>query len=131
MVKVVASKIPNKKFWDKRKVFITGHTSFKGTWLKLWLEHLGSRVYGLSKNYPSFPNNLYQKIYKKNNEVGSILNYKELQKKMSKSNSDIAFHFAAQSIVSEASKMPIDTYKTNILGTATFLESCLKAKKLN
>ena len=130
MVKVVASKIPNKKFWDKRKVFITGHTSFKGTWLKLWLEHLGSRVYGLSKNYPSFPNNLYQKIYKKNNEVGSILNYKELQKKISKSNSDIAFHFAAQSIVSEASKMPIDTYKTNILGTATFLESCLKAKKV-
>ena len=63
MVKVVVGKIPNRKFWNNKKVFITGHTSFKGTWLKIWLEHLGSKVYGLSKNYPSYPDNLYQKIY--------------------------------------------------------------------
>ena len=40
---MVAKKIPNKKFWKKKKVFLTGHTSFKGTWLKFWLEYLGSK----------------------------------------------------------------------------------------
>ena len=91
---------------------------------------MGSKVYGLSKDYPSYPDNLYQKIYKINKERGTILNYAQLKKKIIKSNSEIAFHFAAQSIVSEASERPIDTYKTNILGTAYFLESCLKSKNI-
>ena len=47
--------LPNNKFWKNKKIFITGHTSFKGTWLKMWLEYLGAKVEGYSIDYPSKP----------------------------------------------------------------------------
>ena len=55
--------LPNNKFWKNKRVFLTGHTSFKGTWLKMWLENLGAKVRGYSVNYPSYPVSLYKVIY--------------------------------------------------------------------
>ena len=57
--------LPNNKFWKNKRVFLTCHTSFKGTWLKMWLENLGALVQGYSVDYPSYPNSLYKVIYKK------------------------------------------------------------------
>ena len=65
MVGLKYNKIPNKFFWNNKKIFLTGHTSFKGTWLKLWLETLGSKIIGYSSNYPSHPKSLYKILFKK------------------------------------------------------------------
>ena len=73
---------PNTLFWKNKKVFITGHTSFKGTWLKIWLEKLGAKVIGYSIDYPSYPVSLYKLVYKKKIKSENILNHKYLKKKL-------------------------------------------------
>lgn len=117
-------KVADQKFWKNKKIFLTGHSSFKGSWLKLWLEYMGAEVDGYSINYPSYPRTLYKLIYKKKIKSENILNFKHLKKRILKSKPDIVFHFAAQSILSEAKKNPIKNYQTNIIGTATLLEAC-------
>ena len=117
-------KVANQKFWKNKRVFLTGHSSFKGTWLKLWLEYMGAKVDGYSINYPSYPRALYKIIYKKKINREDILNFQHLKKRILKTKPDIVFHFAAQSILSEAKKNPIKNYQTNIIGTATILEAC-------
>jgi CDP-glucose 4,6-dehydratase len=120
--------LPNYKFWKNKKVFITGHTSFKGTWLKMWLEHLGAKVRGYSIDYPSRPTSLYKIVYKKKVKSEDILNHRNLKKKIKNFKPDIVFHLAAQSILSEAKKNPIDNFKTNAIGTASILEACIASK---
>lgn len=121
-------KLPNKKFWKNKKVFLTGHTSFKGAWLKLWLENLGAEVLGYSIDYPSEPISLYKLLFKKKIIKEDVLNIRYLKKKIIKYKPDIVFHFAAQTILSEANKNPLDNFKTNIIGTATVLEACSSSK---
>jgi CDP-glucose 4,6-dehydratase len=122
--------LPNNKFWKNKRVFLTGHTSFKGTWLKMWLENLGALVKGYSVDYPSYPNSLYKVIYKKKIKSENILNYAYLKKKILEFKPDVVFHLAAQSILSEAKKNPINNYKTNIIGTASVLEACVLSKSV-
>ena len=117
-------KVADQKFWKNKKIFLTGHSSFKGTWLKLWLEYMGAKVDGYSINYPSYPRALYKIIYNKKINREDILNFQHLKKRILKTKPDIVFHFAAQSILSEAKKNPIKNYQTNIIGTATILEAC-------
>jgi CDP-glucose 4,6-dehydratase len=129
VLKMIKS-LPNNKFWKNKRVFLTGHTSFKGTWLKMWLENLGAKVKGYSVNYPSYPISLHKVIYKKKIKSEDILNYNYLKKKILEFKPDIVFHMAAQTILSEAKKNPIDNYKTNIIGTASVLESCALSKSV-
>ena len=96
--------LPKTKFWKNKRVFITGHTSFKGTWLKIWLEKLGAKVKGYSIDYPSKPVSLYKLIYKEKIKSEDILNNKYLKKKINEFKPHIVFHLAAQSIISEAKK---------------------------
>jgi len=124
----MTKKIPNSKFWKNKKVFITGHTSFKGTWLKIWLEKLGAKVMGYSVDYPSHPVSFYKLVYKKKIKSENILNHKYLKKKINDFKPHIVFHLAAQSIISEAKKNPLENYKTNIIGTASVLEACVVSK---
>ena len=81
MVKKMSFKTANSKFWKNKKIFLTGHTSFKGTWLKLWLEGLGAKIIGFSDGYPSYPKSLYKICYKKKIKKENILNYNYLKKK--------------------------------------------------
>ena len=129
---MVTTRVPNKKFWNKKKIFITGHTSFKGTWLKIWLEKLGSNITGYSNSYPSNPLSLYKIIYKfeKIRKKDDINDYNNLLNSLQMSKPEIVFHLAAQSIVSEASQKPIDTFKSNIMGTVNLIEACLKVKTI-
>ena len=122
--------LPNNKFWKNKRVFLTGHTSFKGTWLKMWLENLGALVQGYSVDYPSYPNSLYKVIYKKKIKSENILNYAYLKKKILEFKPDVVFHLAAQSILSESKKNPINNYKTNIIGTASVLEASVLSKSV-
>ncbi len=114
----------NLKYYNKKKVLVTGNTGFKGTWLSLWLLMLGAKVYGISKNIPTKPS-LY-KILKLNKKIRTkyfdIKDFNKLKKNINKINPDIIFHLAAQSIVSKSFEKPMQTYFSNSLGTANVLE---------
>lgn len=122
---------PNKNFWKNKKVFITGHTGFKGSWLFLWLHLMKANVFGYSLNYPHSPS-LFKYINGDNkDEVGNnINNYKNLKFKLKKFKPDIIFHFAAQPLVLTSYDSSLLTHKTNILGTANLLEAAKGLNKL-
>lgn len=123
----------NKNFWKNKKILITGHTGFKGSWLSLLLISLGSKVYGYSLR----PNN-DQKLFTLLNlkkkmslsKYGNIVNYKELENFCKRVNPDIIIHMAAQSLVINAHKNTHGTFKTNILGTINLLDISNKMKNL-
>lgn len=121
-----------RNFWKNKKVFITGHTGFKGSWLSLWLSHLNSEVMGyslpLSKNEYLFKKlNLKDKI---KNIKGDINDYKKLKRILNKFNPDIIFHLAAQPLVLDSYINPKKTFKTNISGTINLLECSRNLTKL-
>lgn len=112
-----------KDFFKNKKVFITGHTGFKGTWLTSTLVEFGSKVMGYSLKDDR--KKIFNKIsnHKKILSVyADILDYNYLNKKILDFNPEIIFHLAAQSIVSESYKFPLKTVKTNIDGTLNILE---------
>lgn len=112
-------------FWNKKKVFITGHTGFKGTWLTLFLTSLGAEILGYSSYPPSTPYLFEQcNAAKECTTVrGDITDYHSLLHAIKQYKPDIIFHLAAQPIVSTSYKDPIDTFKTNVLGTVHVLEA--------
>ena len=119
------------KNFNNKKVLITGHTGFKGSWLTMWLNILGARVVGISNNFPSSLNhykllNLNKKILSKNLD---IRNLKVLKRFIRKYQPDFVFHLAAQSIVKTAYEDPIKTWSTNAIGTVNILESLRQLKK--
>ena len=119
-----------KKFKDK-KVLITGHTGFKGSWLTAWLVLLGAKVTGLSIDIPSNPShfkaiNLKNKI---NHKKIDIRNLESLKKIFKKNQPDYVFHLAAQSLVKKSYADPIYTWQTNTIGTLNVLESLREIKK--
>ncbi|MGN4670516.1 CDP-glucose 4,6-dehydratase [Bacillus cereus group sp. MYBK106-1] len=112
-------------FWNKKKVFITGHTGFKGSWLTLFLTSLGAEVVGFSSHPPSIPNLFEQgNVAKECITIhGDITDYDSLFHALKQHNPDILFHLAAQPIVTNSYKNPIETFKTNVLGTVHVLEA--------
>lgn len=115
----------SKKFWQGKKVFITGHTGFKGSWLSIWLNHLGAEVYGYSLPPPT-ECNLFD-IAKIGDITKSyfadIRNLENLKESLQECEPEIIFHLAAQPIVRNSYKTPIETFSTNIMGTANVLEA--------
>jgi CDP-glucose 4,6-dehydratase len=122
--------IKNKNFWNGKKVFITGHTGFKGSWLCLILLQLNSKIFGysLKPKRKSLFNDLNLKNKIKYNFYSDIRNYSNLKKKIFKIRPDIIFHLAAQPLVLDSYKDPYETFETNTLGTLNLLEI---VKKLN
>ena len=117
----------NNNFWKNKKVFITGHTGFKGSWLCLWLKYLGADIKGyslpLSKNDFLFKKiNLHKDL---KSIYADICDLKKLKKSINNFNPDIIFHLAAQPLVIESYKKPLYTFNTNIIGTANLLQSCI------
>lgn len=113
----------HKKFWKGKKVFVTGHTGFKGTWLCLWLKILGAEVVGYSIDIPTRPSlfNLTKPAVRTIWE--DVRNLKKLKAGISKVKPDIVFHLAAQPLVRSSYSCPIATFETNVLGTANLLEA--------
>ena len=113
-------------FWKNKKVFITGHTGFKGSWLVLILNHLGAKVSGYALDpisKPNFFDNLNLSKFLENDFRDDIQNFPTLNKAIKKSRPNIVFHLAAQSGVLVSYRDPDDTIKTNIIGTFNLLKS--------
>ena len=117
----------NKKFWIGKKVFITGHTGFKGSWLIIILNKLRAKIYGYSLK-PQKKSLFNQSKISKNlssNTYADIENINLLKNKLRIAKPEIVFHLAAQPLVIESYKNPLKTFKTNIMGTVNLLE-CLR-----
>ena len=118
----------NKKdsFWANKKVLITGHTGFKGSWLSLLLLELEANIIGFSLEHQSFPN-IYDSlsISRRIKDIrGNIENYKTINQVIDEHNPEIIIHMAAQALVRKSYEDPSETFNTNALGTVNLLESC-------
>lgn len=117
-------------FWSRKKVFVTGHTGFKGSWLTLWLKNLGSEVAGFSLETSTQPNLYTEANVQKgiHSTIGDIRNGSRLEKSIKSFRPDVVIHMAAQAYVSHGYKDPFFTYSTNIGGTLNVLEICRALK---
>ena len=116
-----------------KRVFLTGHTGFKGSWLALWLTKLGAKVCGYSLAPNTNPSmftvlDIEHKIEK--SIFGDILDEKTLERAISEFQPDIVFHLAAQPLVRLSYREPILTYKTNVIGTLNVLEMAKRCKSV-
>lgn len=123
---------PNPNFWKNKKVFLTGHTGFKGSWLSLWLQMLQAEVFGYALAPPTEPNlyslaNIAQSI---THFQGDIRNFEQLKKIILSIQPDIIIHLAAQSLVYHSYQHPIETYATNVMGTVHVLEAARQCKNV-
>src|SRR5690349_16178410 len=106
-------------FWRGKRVFITGHTGFKGAWLAFWLREIGAEVAGFSLA-PNTDPNLFSDLQLGSNihhQTGDIRDADKLTKAVKNFQPDVLFHLAAQALVAESYSHPVDTYSTNVMGT--------------
>ncbi|MBU0579728.1 MAG: CDP-glucose 4,6-dehydratase [Candidatus Margulisbacteria bacterium] len=119
-------------FYRGKKVFITGHTGFKGSWLSLWLVILGAKVKGYALPPKSSKDNFV--VANLRNKIisvyGDVRNYKKLLKEIKIFKPDIVFHLAAQPLVIESYQHPQLTYETNVMGTVNLLEAVRKVSSV-
>lgn len=119
--------------YRNKKVFITGHTGFKGSWLSIWLQTLGAKVCGYSLK-PNTNPSMYQELDIENkiekSIIGNILDYEKLEDSINDFQPEIIFHLAAQPIVRLSYKEPKLTYETNVIGTLNVLEVARKCKSV-
>ncbi|CAM5768800.1 CDP-glucose 4,6-dehydratase [Bosea minatitlanensis] len=115
----------NRSFWQGRKVFLTGHTGFKGAWLSLWLEALGADVTGYALDPPSEPSLFVQaRVGECIRSIrGDVRDLAHLQSAIAACDPDIVIHMAAQSVVRRSYDEPVETYATNLMGTVHLLEA--------
>ncbi|EKD53788.1 MAG: hypothetical protein ACD_60C00153G0008 [uncultured bacterium] len=112
-------------FWRKKRVFLTGHTGFKGSWLSLWLQALGANVTGYALPPKTEPNlfSLASIDQAVTSVFGDIRNLNFLKETITKAKPDIIFHLAAQPLVRYSYQHPVETYETNVMGTVNILEA--------
>lgn len=116
----------NSNFWEGRSVFLTGHTGFKGGWLALWLTHLGAKVNGFSIDIPTEPSfyvatSLESRLH--TSTRGDVRDLAGLTNALERARPSLVIHMAAQALVRESYRDPIDTFTTNFLGTINLLEA--------
>jgi len=109
--------------YKDKTVLVTGHTGFKGSWLCFWLEKLGAKVVGYSLDVPTEPNHLELLGLNIVSLKGDIRDLESLYEVFEEYEPDIVFHLAAQALVRQSYKSPIETYETNILGTLKVFEA--------
>lgn len=118
--------------YTQRKVLVTGHTGFKGSWLCLLLNRLGADVYGFALEPPTNPS-LFDKAKIEQlitSYIGDIRDYDHLFKVIQEVQPEIIIHMAAQPLVRESYKIPVETYAVNVMGTVHLLEACRHTKSV-
>ncbi len=112
-------------FWKNKKVLVTGHTGFKGSWLTLWLQMLGARVIGYSLR-PTSRYNMYDLASISDGTtsvIGDIRDRVKLDNCIQEHQPEIIFHLAAQPLVLQSYRDPVETFATNVMGTVNILEA--------
>jgi CDP-glucose 4,6-dehydratase len=116
----------NREFWRGKRVFLTGHTGFKGGWLALWLVDMGAEVHGYALAPPTEPNffcvcGLQASL--KTSAIAEIRDAEKLTQTMQAARPEIVFHLAAQPLVRYSYTAPVETYAVNVMGTVNLLEA--------
>jgi CDP-glucose 4,6-dehydratase len=121
--------MPN-TFWKNKKVLVTGHTGFKGSWLCLWLTSLGARVTGYALDPPTEPSlfELCSINALMDSVIADIRDLKTLKDALLNASPGIVIHMAAQPIVRDSYKNPLETYSTNLMGTVNLFEAIRSVK---
>lgn len=115
----------NAQFWQKKRVLITGHTGFKGSWLSLWLHQLGAEVHGYALPSPTVPS-LFELAHIDDcvsTTIGDIRDLSHFRDTLNSVRPEIVLHLAAQPLVRESYITPVETFSTNVMGTIHVLES--------
>jgi CDP-glucose 4,6-dehydratase len=115
----------NKQFWKNRRVFLSGHTGFKGGWLSLWLQQLGAEITGYALAPPTQPNlfevaNIESGM---NSIIGDVRDGNTLKRAVSEACPEVVIHMAAQPLVRYSYSNPEETYSTNVMGLVNLLEA--------
>jgi CDP-glucose 4,6-dehydratase len=116
---------PDPAFWNGKRVLLTGHTGFKGAWLCLWLQQMGARVSGLSLA-PATQPSLFETAQLGavgDNPVCDIRDAAAVASQVARVQPEVVLHLAAQSLVRAGYRQPLDTFSTNVMGTANLLEA--------
>ena len=114
-----------RNFWQGKRVFITGHTGFKGSWLCLWLQDMGAIVQGYALAPPTRPSLFIESrlVERMASEEGDVRDLDHLYKSISLFKPEIVFHMAAQPLVRLSYESPVETYSTNVMGTVALFEA--------
>lgn len=122
----------NPSFWNGKKVFLTGHTGFKGSWLSLWLQEMGAVVKGFSLAPDTNPNLFDAADVARNmvSENGDIRDLNHIVQSMTAFEPEVLIHMAAQPLVRLSYEDPVTTYSTNVMGTVNVLEAARKCANL-
>ncbi len=117
-------------FWRDKRVFLTGHTGFKGAWLAVWLDSLGARVTGYALKPPTKPSifELCRLDRRIKSNIGDVRDAAKLKKAMLAAKPEIVIHMAAQPLVRLSYKEPAETYETNVMGVVNLLEAARACK---
>jgi CDP-glucose 4,6-dehydratase len=124
-----ATAMPSRSFWQGRRVFVTGHTGFKGSWLSLWLDALGAKVKGYALEPPTEPN-LFERANVAaglEHVLADVRDYPRLERELAAHRADVVIHMAAQSVVKAGYEDPVGTYSSNVMGTVHVLEAVRKS----
>lgn len=119
-------------FWQGKRVFLTGHTGFKGSWLSLWLQAMGARVFGLALAPPTSPAlfDVARVGDGMESTIGDIRDFSVVSAAINQARPDIVIHMAAQPLVRLSYDAPVETYATNVMGTVHVLEAARHASNL-
>lgn len=120
--------VMDRSFWRGKRVFLTGHTGFKGSWLSLWLQQLGAEVTGYALNPPTTPSlfDVAAVAQGMTSIIGDIRDGEALSAAMSVAPPEIVIHMAAQPLVRYSYANPVETYASNVMGTVHLLEAVRK-----
>lgn len=115
----------NPFFWQGKRVFLTGHTGFKGSWLSLWLQHMGAELTGFALAPATSPNlyalaNIERGL---DSHIGDVRDFPALVDSITAARPEIVIHMAAQAFVRASYDFPVETYATNVMGTVHLLEA--------
>jgi len=119
-------------FWHSKKVLVTGHTGFKGSWLSLWLQTMGADLCGIALPPPTEPSLFAQAKVADGmrHQLADVRDFEKIKKIFQSFQPDIVLHLAAQPLVRESYKAPIETYSTNVMGTVHVLEASRRTKSV-
>ncbi len=115
----------DRAFWKGKRVFLTGHTGFKGSWLSIWLHLLGAELTGYALEPPTDPSlfDLARVSEHMTSVIADVRDLERLKTELAAAAPEIVIHMAAQPLVRDSYKIPVETYATNVMGTVHLLEA--------